>query len=907
MKSTKQQYKKLLSLILAFALALSIFSIMPLSASAAIGDVFTLDGLTYAVTDEIYGSYSVSVTGFDNSTKDVVIPEKVSNNGIEYSVTAIAVTAFNGNTDIVSVNVPGTVKVMSGAIFENCTALKNVTLNEGIETITGFVFKGAGIEKIKFPKSLKTVDGNVFITSTTLKEVYVYSDVTFSGRVFEKCTNLSDIYCYSANATFAVLNFFRLDKTKITFHGFSGSAVETFANAKGYNFALIEEEQTTSPVESTEATEIIETTENTEATEQTENTESTEATESTENTEATVATEITEQTTEPTTEPTTESTTEPTTEPDTSIFTWKKIQNDTAVEITGFKPDYSSKSTVEIPSEINGLPVTVIGESAFEGSQIMFLTIPSSVIVINDKAFNYCHGLTEITFAENSQLQKIGNEAFGRSNGGDDGLNSVELPASLKALGYRAFYNRANLLTVKVYSKDVYFGDASKGKEVFDLNTGTSNLKIYGYTDSTAQAYAAEAGHTFRYLDLNTDELQKLYDQAQAIDSSLYTQESYANLTAAMKAAKRMLANKDATPAQVEQCTADLQAAIDNLVVYVEPTTTEPITTEPTTAPNEYIEYTVGEVDNADGINVKDATMILKHIVQLVTLSDETLLAADVNGDNLITVTDATLILKWIVGIETPAEYKIGELVKIEVNPDPLETTTPPEPSTASDDVATDMFYLPNYVSWLTDMGGKMWIYNEATSDFMIMDYDPDGNYFYTELPENWTELSFYRTPFDTTEEDFDINSSWSDETQSGIILNKWINLESRGSHNCFKITADGVGIYTTYDPNVTPEDERTIYFDNSKTKWSSVYIYGWSFGIYNEFIQMEPEGNDIWSYTFYDQLPIDGVNGFLFVDSSSWAGATQTNDLATEEGKNLFVPTLGGNKLSGNWEVYTP
>ena len=178
----------------------------------------------------------------------------------------------------------------------------------------------------------------------------------------------------------------------------------------------------------------------------------------------------------------------------------------------------------------------------------MYLTIPSSVFVISDSAFKNCSGLTTITFAENSQLQKIGNEAFYRTNGAGDSLNSVELPESLKLIGYRAFYNRANLLTVKVYSKDVYFGDAAKGKEVFDLYTGTSNLKLYGYTGSTAEAYAAENNHSFRYLDLNTDELQALYNKAEAIDSTNYTEESYANLTTAIKAAKRMLANKDATP-----------------------------------------------------------------------------------------------------------------------------------------------------------------------------------------------------------------------------------------------------------------------------------------------------------------------------------------------------------------------
>lgn len=850
MKAVKQRHKRLLSLVLTFALIFSIFSIVPLSASAAVGDVFTIDGLTYTVTDEVYGSYTVGVTGFDNSTTDVVIPEKVANNGVDYSVTSISDSAFQGNTDILSLSIPGTVKTTAPNCFRDCSSLQNITLNEGIEDIVASTFYGTAVKEIKFPKSLTTIRKFAFYGCPNLKDVYFNSDVNILSSVFYNSTSIENIYCYGKNTTFNSTAFKNINNTFVL-HGYAGSTTETFANKKGYNFAEIKEEE---PTTSTEP-----------------------------------STEVTQPSTE---------VTEPTTEPDTSIFKWQKINNDTAVEITGIKDEYKMQATVDIPSEINGLSVTVIGTSAFEGGQVMYLTIPSSVFVISDSAFKNCSGLTTITFAENSQLQKIGNEAFYRTNGAGDSLNSVELPESLKLIGYRAFYNRANLLTVKVYSKDVYFGDAAKGKEVFDLYTGTSNLKLYGYTGSTAEAYAAENNHSFRYLDLNTDELQALYNKAEAIDSTHYTEESYANLATAMKAAKRMLANKDATPAQVEQCVADLQTAIDNLEVYVEPTSTEP-----TTSPIKYIEYILGNTDGVDGIRVTDATMIQKQSAELVALSGTDLYAADVNGDGVISVLDATILQNWLAKKENAMGYHIGELIKKEVTPteptDP-EPTTEPEPSTVK-------FYLPNYVSWLTDMGGKMWVYNDATTEFTVMDYDEESNCFYTELPTKWMELSFYRTPYEITEEDFDINNPWSDETQSGVILNKWEHLGSRGDCNCYKITGDGEGLYTTYNPNVEPEDERTIYFDNSKTKWSNVYIYGWSFGISNEFIQMEPEGNDIWSYTFYDDLPIDGVKGFLFVNSTNWSGATQTVDLSTEEGKNLFVPTPGGNKLSGTWEVYTP
>lgn len=907
MKAVKQRHKKLLSLILAFALVLSVFSIMPFSASAAIGDTAVIDGITYTVTSEIYGSNTVSVTGFDNSTKDVVIPEKITLNGNDYSVTAIIDTVFQGNTDIISINIPGTVKVTNPNSFMNCSSLKNITLNEGIEDIVASTFQGTAVEEIKLPKSLTTIRKYAFNGCLNLKDVYIYSDLNILTSVFYKSTAIENVYCYGKNTSYHT-SAFKNTNNSLIMHGYAGSTTETFANSKGYSFVEIQEEDsTTEPVpttqESTEVTDPVATTEpSTE--EPTEPTAPTTATEATEE----YTTEPVPTTEEPSTQP--ETTTEepstepvPTTEPDTSIFKWKAIYNNTAVEINGLKDDYLNQVSVEIPDEINGLPVTVIGESAFERGQVMYLTIPASVIVIDNNAFRDCSNLTTVTIAENSKLQKIGNEAFYRTNGGGDSLNAIDLPESLKLLGYRAFFNRANLLTVKIYSKDVYFGDAAKGSEVFDLYSGTSNIKLYGFTGSTAEAYAAQKGHSFRYLDLNTDELQELYNKAAAIDAGLYTQESYANLSDSMKAAKKMLANRDATPAQIEECIADLQAAIDGLVIYVATSTEEPSTAEPTTAPIEYMEYVMGDADGNGRVSILDATCIQKHIVELIKLTGKDLAAADINGDGLISILDVTLMQNWIVGNENDRDYKIGELVQTEVIPTQPETQPTTEPTPPSDIT----FYVPNYVSWLTDMGGKMWLYNDATAEFTVMDYDEEENCFFIDIPENWSELSLYRTPYETTEEEFDINSSWDEDTQTGVILNKWVNLGSRGENNCYKIIGDGEGLYTTYDPYVQPDDERTIYFDNSKTKWSTVYIYGWSFGIYNEFIQMEPEGNDIWSYTFYDNLPIDGVKGFLFVNGSSWSGATQTGDLCTEEGKNLFVPTPGGSKISGKWDVYTP
>lgn len=56
---------------------------------------------------------------------------------------------------------------------------------------------------------------------------------------------------------------------------------------------------------------------------------------------------------------------------------------------------------------------------------------------------------------------------------------------------------------------------------------------------------------------------------------------------------------------------------------------------------------------NEDGVvNARDATMILKHTVGLVTLSGTAFQNADMDGDNVVNARDATAVLKKVVGIE---------------------------------------------------------------------------------------------------------------------------------------------------------------------------------------------------------------------------------------------------------------
>ena len=71
----------------------------------------------------------------------------------------------------------------------------------------------------------------------------------------------------------------------------------------------------------------------------------------------------------------------------------------------------SSATSVEIPDEINGLPVVGIKERAFENhSNLTSITIPDSVISIGSYAFSGCSGLTSVTIGNG--VTGIGYSAF---------------------------------------------------------------------------------------------------------------------------------------------------------------------------------------------------------------------------------------------------------------------------------------------------------------------------------------------------------------------------------------------------------------------------------------------------------------------------------------------------------------
>jgi hypothetical protein len=144
------------------------------------------------------------------------------------------------------------------------------------------------------------------------------------------------------------------------------------------------------------------------------------------------------------------------------------------VTITGYT---GPGGDVAIPDRIDGLPVTAVGDQAFEShASVTGVTIPDSVVRIGDEAFKECGRLTGVVIG--NSVTAIGEEAFmdcaslttvDMSNSviriWDSAfayctsLASIAIPDSTVALGVVAFRDCASLTSVEIPGSVTSIGD----------------------------------------------------------------------------------------------------------------------------------------------------------------------------------------------------------------------------------------------------------------------------------------------------------------------------------------------------------------------------------------------------------------------------------------------------------------
>ena len=116
----------------------------------AVGDSFEVGGLRYSITGvSPFTADFVAKDGNYSGMIEITIPAKVTHDGTEYDV-----------------------KRINGSTFRNNHTLRKVTIEEGIETLTGWTFSGCeNLVEVVIPASVTTLGDGVFGRTYSLENV----------------------------------------------------------------------------------------------------------------------------------------------------------------------------------------------------------------------------------------------------------------------------------------------------------------------------------------------------------------------------------------------------------------------------------------------------------------------------------------------------------------------------------------------------------------------------------------------------------------------------------------------------------------------------------------------------------------------------------------------------------------
>lgn len=133
---------------------------------------FEVDNITYKIVDE--NTKMVEITNGTNASGEIGIPPRVSNNGEDYTVIAIADQAFRGNKNITGVIIPETVDTIGVYAFEGCDALSDVEISEGVTTIKRRAFEScASLKRVRIPSTAINLESNIFVDCRELLAITV--------------------------------------------------------------------------------------------------------------------------------------------------------------------------------------------------------------------------------------------------------------------------------------------------------------------------------------------------------------------------------------------------------------------------------------------------------------------------------------------------------------------------------------------------------------------------------------------------------------------------------------------------------------------------------------------------------------------------------------------------------------
>lgn len=148
---------------------------------------FSENGLHYL----LYKDYAV-LTGCDENVTSVQIPATLQGR----PVTEIRKEAFQQETAIETVKIPGSVKIIGENAFSQCTSLRSVRMEDGVTELGFSAFSNcSALTEVELSSDLRILDKSVFYYCTELRQIALPDGMeSINASAFSGCSLLKDIY-----------------------------------------------------------------------------------------------------------------------------------------------------------------------------------------------------------------------------------------------------------------------------------------------------------------------------------------------------------------------------------------------------------------------------------------------------------------------------------------------------------------------------------------------------------------------------------------------------------------------------------------------------------------------------------------------------------------------------------------
>ena len=164
-------------------------------------------------------------------------------------------------------------------------------------------------------------------------------------------------------------------------------------------------------------------------------------------------------------------------------FRYEIVEGGSRIKVTS---GHKRLSEIEIPAQIGDIPVTEIGEDAFnEYENLTKIDIPATVDTFGNNAFCDCTNLTEIKIPKATKT--IGDSAFENT-----GLTEVDLPEGLETIGSYAFFSNEKMTAVDIPLSVKEIGEKAFGYDSDDYKS--DNFYITCFEDTAGEDYMNDNG-----------------------------------------------------------------------------------------------------------------------------------------------------------------------------------------------------------------------------------------------------------------------------------------------------------------------------------------------------------------------------------------------------------------------------